>query len=125
MITPNEDELPVICSGDAQAPEEQINELLNRGVRNIWFHKGKQGSAFYSQEKQILLEAPPIDILDATGAGDGSLAGYLLGKYLGKEDIECLKLAHTLSAEVLQVNGAIASHLDQQKLLTFVSKYYP
>ena len=39
--------------------------------------------------------------------------------------IDCLKLAHTLSAEILQVNGAIATQLDQQKLLTFVSKYYP
>ena len=72
-----------------------------------------------------MLHAPSIEVLDSTGAGDGSLAGYILGKHLGKEDLDCLKLAHTLSAEILQVNGAIATHLDQQKLLTFVSKYYP
>jgi pseudouridine kinase len=72
-----------------------------------------------------LLQAPSIEVLDSTGAGDGSLAGYLLGKYLEKNDLDCLKLAHTLSAEILQVNGAVATHLDQQKLLTFVSKYYP
>lgn len=124
LITPNEDELPVLCSDNARTEEQQIGELLNRGVRNVWLHKGKQGSAFYSKEKQILLNAPSINVLDSTGAGDGSLAGYILGKYLGKEDIDCLKLAHTLSAEILQVNGAIATQLDQQKLLTFVSKYY-
>jgi len=44
---------------------------------------------------------------------------------LGKEEVDCLKLAHTLSAEILQVNGAIATHLNQEKLLTLVSKYYP
>jgi pseudouridine kinase len=125
MITPNEDELPVLSSDTARTEQQQIDELLNRGVRNVWLHNGKHGSALYSKEKQILLDAPVIGVLDSTGAGDGSVAGYLLGKYLGKEDIDCLKLAHTLSAEILQVKGAVANHLDQQKLLTFVSKYYP
>jgi len=36
-----------------------------------------------------------------------------------------LKLAHTLSAEILQVNGAIATHLTQEKLEKLVDKYYP
>jgi pseudouridine kinase len=125
LITPNEDELPVLCSESAKTTEQQIGELLNRGVRNIWLHNGKNGSAFYSKERVIFLNAPSINVLDSTGAGDGSLAGYILGKNLGQEDIDCLKLAHTLSAEILQVNGAVATHLDQQKLLTFVSKYYP
>jgi pseudouridine kinase len=125
LITPNEDELPELCSHNARTTEQQIDELLNRGLQNVWLHNGKHGSAFYSKEKEILLDAPPINVLDSTGAGDGSLAGYILGKYLGKEDIECLKLAHTLSAEILQVKGAVATHLDRQKLLNFVKKYYP
>jgi pseudouridine kinase len=125
LITPNEDELPVLCSDAALTEEQHIEELFKRGVRNIWLHRGKHGSALYSKESHILLHAPSIEVLDSTGAGDGSVAGYLLGKYLGKEDIDCLKLAHTLSAEILQVKGAIASHLDRHKLWTFVSKYYP
>jgi pseudouridine kinase len=125
LITPNEDELPVLCSENAQTEEQQVEELLARGVLNVWLHHGKKGSAFYSKEKRILLNAPSIDVLDSTGAGDGSLAGFILGKYLRKEDIDCLKLAHTLSAEILQVKGAVATHLDRQKLLTFVTKYYP
>ena len=125
LITPNEDELPVLCSEEAFTTERQVEELLNRGVQNIWLHNGRQGSTIYSKDKKILLQAIPVDVLDSTGAGDGSLAGYILGKYLGKEDPDCLKLAHTLSAEILQVKGAIATHLDQQKLLTLVSKYYP
>lgn len=125
LITPNEDELPVICSENALTIQHQIDELFKRGVRHIWLHNGKHGSSFYSREKNIQLQAPVIEVIDSTGAGDGSLAGYILGRYLGKGDLDCLKLAHTLSAEILQVNGAVASDLDQQKLLTFVSKYYP
>jgi sugar/nucleoside kinase (ribokinase family) len=125
LITPNEDELPVLCSDNGRTLQQQIGELLKKGVQNIWLHNGKHGSSFYSREKNIQLQAPAIEVKDSTGAGDGSLAGFILGKYLGKKDIDCLKLAHTLSAEILQVNGAVATHLDQQKLLTFVSKYYP
>jgi pseudouridine kinase len=125
MITPNEDELPVLCSEKSFFTQQQVDELLNRGIKKIWLHNGKHGSALYSKEKSVSLHAPSIEVVDCTGAGDGSLSGFILGQHLGKEDVECMKLAHTLSAEILQVNGAIATHLNQEKLLGLVSKYYP
>lgn len=125
LITPNEDELPVLCSEKSFFTQQQVDELLQRGVQQIWLHNGKHGSALYGPGKSLSLHAPEIDVVDCTGAGDGSLSGFILGKYLGKEDTDCMKLAHTLSAEILQVNGAIATHLDQEKLLGLVNKYYP
>lgn len=125
MVTPNEDELPVMCSEKSFLTQLQVEELLKRGVQNIWLHNGKQGSAFYNKDKAITLHAPDIEVVDCTGAGDGSLSGFLLGKTLGRTDDECIKLAHTLSAEILQVNGAIVTHLSQAELLSRVSKYYP
>jgi pseudouridine kinase len=125
MVTPNEDELPVLCSEQASMVQMQVQELLDGGVQNIWLHNGKMGSALYKKDKVITLHAPTIEVVDCTGAGDGSLSGFLLGKFLGKDDKECMKLAHTLSAEILQVNGAIATHLNQQKLVSLVNKYYP
>lgn len=125
LVTPNEDELPVICSEKSFLTQLQVEELLKRGVQNIWLHNGKQGSAFYNKDKAITLHAPDIEVVDCTGAGDGSLSGFLLGKTLGKTDEECIKLAHTLSAEILQVNGAIVTHLSQAELLERVSRYYP
>lgn len=125
LITPNEDELPVLCSESAFLTQLQVEELLNRGVEHIWLHNGKHGSALYSKEKAVTLHAPIIEVVDCTGAGDGSLSGYLLARYLGLEGLDCLKMAHTLSAEILQVNGAIATHLNQEALLQLVHKYYP
>lgn len=125
LVTPNEDELPVLCKEKAFFTQQQIEELLNRGIQHIWLHNGKHGSALYSKESSITLHAPVINVVDCTGAGDGSLSGFFLGKYLGKADADCLKLAHTLSAEILQVNGAIATHLTQEKLIQLVTKYYP
>lgn len=125
LITPNEDELPVLCSEKSFLTQLQVDELLDRGVQNIWLHNGQHGSALYSEEQTITLHAPQINVVDCTGAGDGSLSGFILGKHLGKNDIDCLKLAHTLSAEILLVNGAIATHLNQEKLLSLIAKYYP
>jgi pseudouridine kinase len=125
LVTPNEDELPVLCSEKSFITQLQIEELLEKGIENIWLHHGEHGSALYSKERSITLHAPEIEIVDCTGAGDGSLTGFILGKTLGKNDLDCMRIAHTLSAEILQVNGAIAKDLDQQKLLNLVSKYYP
>lgn len=125
LVTPNEDELPVLCNGGSHMTQQQVEELLNKGVQQVWLHNGKHGSVLYTRGKTLSLHAPAIEVLDCTGAGDGSLSGYLLGKYLGYNDEQCIRLAHTLSAEILQVNGAIATHLDQATLLSHVSKYYP
>ncbi len=127
MLTPNEDELPALC-GDKKfiTPKQQAEELLNRGAEKVWLHNGAAGSILFKKGKSIQLAAPKVDhVKDCTGAGDGSLSGFILGQYLGKTDEESLKIAHTLSAEILQVNGAIATHIKQKDLLKLVNKYYP
>lgn len=125
LLTPNEDELPAICVSNASTVEAQVLELLQRGVKNVWLHKGKLGSAIYNLTKTIELKAPDTEVVDCTGAGDGSVSGFIMSKYLGKDDESSLKIAHTLSGEILQVNGAIATHLNQEKLISLVTKYYP
>jgi pseudouridine kinase len=125
LITPNEDELPVLCEETAPSPKKHVEELLERGVEHVWLHNGIHGSSIISKEKTVSLHASLVEVVDCTGAGDGSLSGFLLGKYLGKEHLDCLKIAHTLSAEILQVNGAIATHLNREQLLSLVPEYFP
>jgi pseudouridine kinase len=124
LITPNEDELPALCSEAAIGTEEQVHELLDKGIQYVWLHKGKLGSALYKKTETLQLNAPSANVVDCTGAGDGSVSGFILSKYFGKDNLNSLRTAHTLSAEILQVHGAIATHLNQEKLLNSVSKYY-
>lgn len=124
LITPNEDELPALCSEAATTMEDQVNELLNKGIQYVWLHKGKLGSALFKKTETLQLNAPAANVVDCTGAGDGSVSGFILSKYFGKDNLNSLRTAHTLSAEILQVHGAIATHLTQEKLLNSVSKYY-
>ena len=124
LITPNEDELPALCSEAATTTEEQIKELLDKGIQYIWLHQGVDGSALYKKTETLKLNAPNANVVDCTGAGDGSVSGFILSKYFGKDNLNSLRTAHTLSAEILQVKGAIATHLNQEKLLQMVTKYY-
>ena len=127
MLTPNEDELPAL-TGDRYnvTIHQQAEELLSRGAKKVWLHNGANGSILFTKEKTITLEAPKVnEVKDCTGAGDGSLSGFILAQYLGKSDEESLQIAHTLSAEILQINGAIATHIKQEDLLNLVEKYYP
>ena len=97
---------------------------MQKGIQYVWLHRGKQGSAFYKKTETLQLNAPNANVVDCTGAGDGSVSGFILSKYFGKDNLNSLRTAHTLSAEILQVQGAIATHLNQEKLLKLVSKYY-
>lgn len=125
LITPNEDELPVLCKGKGLTTREQIDELLDRGVQQVWLHQGAKGSAIYQRGTEISLHACPIEVVDCTGAGDASVAGFILGKQLEKKDEECLRIAHTLSAEILQVEGANIPGFSRHKLMDRVNHYYP
>ena len=125
MITPNEDELPVLCKAPQNDFKKTIDYLIATGIKKVWLHNGKHGSTMVSAEGVISLHAPLVEVVDCTGAGDGSLSGFLVGKYLGKSDMDCLKIAHTLAAEILQVNGAIAHDITQEQLLALVPTYYP
>lgn len=124
LISPNEDELPAMCNEVHATLEDEIAEMISRGVQNIWLHRGAEGSVLYNKKQAIALHAPKATVIDCTGAGDASVSAFIMSKVLGKTDIESLQVAHTLAAEVLTINGAIASHINQQHLLQLVSKYY-
>jgi pseudouridine kinase len=53
-------------------------------VENAWLHHGKLGSAIIIRKIDNITY--PIEIVDCTGAGDGSLSGFILVKHC-KEDL--------------------------------------
>lgn len=125
LITPNEDELPAISMEHETQSDHPVDTLLRRGVSQVWVHNGAKGSTIFSSDKSMSLHARPINVVDCTGAGDSALSGFILGKYLGKKNDECLKIAHTLASEILQVHGAIDAQMNRDRLLTLVPKYFP
>lgn len=124
MITPNEDELKslVTTTGDENNTVEQLH---GRGATNIWLTKGAAGSTMFTKDRRIYLPAAAAKVKDTTGAGDAALAAYVAAYYMGMDEINCMKAGHTMAAHVLQQDGAVATGITQQTLLTAIKKYYP
>ncbi|MDX6547366.1 MAG: hypothetical protein QOG33_916, partial [Gaiellales bacterium] len=55
-----------------------------RGPRGAWLLGGGQ---------RLEAEAPSVDVVDATGAGDSFDAGFIAGLLAGRELQQCLRLA--------------------------------
>jgi len=72
---------------------------LDKGIQYVWLHRGKLGSALFKKTETLQLNAPAANVVDCTGAGDGSVSGFILSKYFGKDNLNSLRTAHTLSAE--------------------------
>lgn len=124
MLTPNEDELAAICA-TAKNKDEAIDSLLAKGVRNIWLRSGAAGSAIFSKQQVVRLDAPVVTVKDTTGAGDAALAGWLAFYGNGEEENNCLKAAHALAAVVLETEGAIAENISMNGLENAIKKFYP
>ena len=74
LVTPNEDELPVLCFDKALFTQHQIEELnRKKGWRMFGYTMESLALLFIIRERSITLHAPEIEIVDCTGAGDGSL----------------------------------------------------
>jgi pseudouridine kinase len=124
MITPNEDELRAMTTGDTTDELALVQSLFRRGVQQVWIRKGNQGSVIYTPAQSLALQVPEISIIDSTGAGDATLAGWVFG-FLNHENEEtCLQLAHTLALEVLQIKGAVLQHLNSEYLYLIKNTYY-
>ena len=94
-------------------------------MKNVWLRSGVNGSAIYSNSKTIELAAPVVAVKDSTGAGDAALAAWVAARCFGMSEIDCLKAAHAMAAEVLKTDGAMAINMNKLKLLQAVKAYYP
>lgn len=72
----NEEELEFLLP--ETSPREAWHEYFEpRGVRAFAFTEGAQGARLYLNEGRCEAEAPEVEVVDTTGAGDGFLSGFL------------------------------------------------
>lgn len=78
-------------------------KLLESGCKNIIIHKGKEGSAWVSKEKEVSYDAFKVKPVKPTGAGDVFNAAFIyaflnLNVNGEEEKKECLKFANACAA---------------------------
>lgn len=124
LLTPNENEIFALTDNQYDNEQDMVNELLRRGVKNVWISKGNQGSTFYHGNGLFHLSVPEVEIKDSTGAGDASVAGWVAG-YLDQQTIEnCMMLGHCMAIETLNVTGSLNFDINRKKIIALKEKYY-
>jgi sugar/nucleoside kinase (ribokinase family) len=84
-------------------PEESL-----RSFQRIVVTQGSQGSTEYSQDGSVYQKALPANQVDATGAGDAFLAGYITAVAMGKDlASERLFLGATWAALAVESESSI------------------
>lgn len=104
--------VPSLSEGQAltglDAPIEIARALLDKGVKTIGLKIGEDGCLVMSGDGQaIRLPAFQVDVVDATGAGDAFVAGFIAGIWHGWSLEKTARFANAVGA--LCVTGLGAS----------------
>lgn len=100
---PNEKELRFI-TGKGYVDGARV--LIDEGVRIVAVKLGENGCYITNGEKELLVKAFNVKVVDATGAGDAFCAGFLHGLLLDKDLYSCGKLANFVASRKVGRRGA-------------------
>jgi fructokinase len=101
-------------------PEEALRQLAGQGVLLPVVTRGEAGAVFLWRDELVRVPAPPVRVVDTTGAGDGFTSALLYGlsrRYpdasalagASREDLEALAtFACAVGSKVVEHLGAVA-----------------
>ena len=113
-ISPNEDEAEW-CTGE-QEPGKMADVFLSYGVRNVIIKLGGRGCFFKNRDEELYLPAHRVGVVDATGAGDNFLAGFVTEILRGRSNGEALAFANACGAICSTEVGASAALKDRKQV---------
>lgn len=122
-LLPNEGELDLLLAeAENKSRAEKVEELLNIGVKNIIVTEGEKGINFYSQNKELHLEALKVKAVDTTAAGD-VFAGAFAASLMAENNLKkALKFAVQAAAYSVTKRGAQSSIPDKNELNEFLAE---
>lgn len=110
IIKPNIYELELYAKKELKTLTETLevcNELLDKGIENIFLSLGKDGAMLISEKETFLAKVPELEAKSTVGAGDSFLAGMVKALNEKKTPLETLVYAASVgSASVLSEGTA-------------------
>ena len=114
-ITPNEDEAKFF-TGETE-PARMAEAFLSKGVKNVIIKLGAKGCLFRNSSKTIFLPAHTIKVVDATGAGDNFMAGFVSEIIRGSDVRDALIFANACGAICTTAVGTGTALNDREQVL--------
>ena len=117
-IFPNESEAKYY-TGETD-PEKMVDTFLEFGVKNVIIKLGDKGCLFKNNKEIIRLDACKVDAVDATGAGDTFIAGFVVRKSEGASDRDALIFANACGAICSTQVGAVSALKDYEQVKNMI-----
>lgn len=113
--TPNEKEALKI-TGTRSVPEAA--RVLAGFFDEVVIKLGKNGCFYQGKGKtQILKPLEHVDAIDATGAGDAFMAGFMYGLYHDYSTKDCIRLGNIMGGYCVQAVGCLTKFPTEEELL--------
>lgn len=87
---------------------QEAPDRLARAARNVVVTRGAKGALGRVEGEWFEVPARPVEKIDATGAGDAFVAGFLAGHLNGRTAAEAAALATEVAARQLGMPGGVA-----------------
>ena len=109
MIKPNNHELGKLFDVNPETPEESLpyaRILHERGAQNVVVSCGGEGSALIAADgSEYTTKCPPCRLVNATGAGDSMVAGFLASLDRGFSYQDALNFASACGSSTAASKG--------------------
>jgi len=104
--------------------DEILDYFADSGVKTTVVKMGKEGCAARAADGQTLRQAAfKVDVVDATGAGDAFVGGFLAGVAEGRPLGECLRMGCAAGALTVTALGAGAGLTDRAQFDAFIQEH--
>lgn len=98
---------------DPEAAARAAAAIVGSGVATVLATLGSKGAVLVTADGAWLATHPPVTAVSTVGAGDSSLAGYLLAHGLGKSPADCLRQAVAHGAAAASLPGSTVPAVSQ------------
>jgi len=91
---------------DIETAARAASQLIRSGVRAVLATLGAAGAVLVTDKEAWMARPPPIRPRSTVGAGDASLAGYVLAHFQGAPPADCLRMAVAYGAAAASLAGS-------------------
>ena len=119
FITPNEDEARFFTG--EEEPEKMARVFLEKGVKNVVLKLGGKGCLLMNNDETIFMPAHSIKVVDATGAGDNFMAGFVSELIRGSDVRDALAFANACGAICTTAVGTGTALQNREQVLKMLS----
>ena len=106
--------------GEARPPEEYIHRFHELGPEIVVLTMGKEGVLLSEGGQMDHITVQPVDVVDATGAGDAFWAGFLTARLDGRTNRESVLFGMEVAAMKIRIVGPLPDEIDRREIYRLI-----